>query len=118
MKANTRFRKNKKTADNSVPGRDQRAKLSAHQELLYDVEERLMHLSRQKDLHGLALKEMYQFLRKLNASYTAEHKKLSVMLKACTPPALSFALMTIFCSSPPKNNSVNEVGAAEPPVVA
>ncbi len=39
-------------------------------------EEQLAHLSQQKELHTLALKEMYQFICKLDNSFREENQKL------------------------------------------
>lgn len=47
-----------------------------------DLEEHLAHLTRQKDLHTLALKEMYQFLCKLDANFRAENEHLRSLIKA------------------------------------
>lgn len=41
-----------------------------------EYEEQLAHLSQQKELHTLALKEMYQFICKLDTSFREENKKL------------------------------------------
>ena len=43
---------------------------------LIDYEEQLAYLSQQKELHTLALKEMYQFLCKLDTSFRKENQKL------------------------------------------
>lgn len=47
-----------------------------------ELEEHLAHLTQQKDLHTLALKEMYQFLCKLDNSFRAENEKLRSLIKA------------------------------------
>ena len=47
-----------------------------------DLEEHLTHLTQQKDLHTLALKEMYQFLCKLDANFRSEHEHLLSLIKA------------------------------------
>ena len=47
-----------------------------------ELEEHLAHLTQQKDLHTLALKEMYQFLCKLDANFREENQKLRTMIKA------------------------------------
>ena len=51
-------------------------------ERLQDLEEHLNHLTQQKDLHTLALKEMYQFLCKLDANFRAENEQLRSMIRA------------------------------------
>ncbi len=43
---------------------------------LVEYEEQLTHLTQQKELHTLALKEMYQFLCKLDTSFKEENQKL------------------------------------------
>ena len=52
------------------------------QDRIRDLEEHLAHLTQQKDLHTLALKEMYQFLCKLDANFRAENEQLRSMIKA------------------------------------
>ena len=47
-----------------------------------DLEEHLTHLTQQKDLHTLALKEMYQFLCKLDANFRSENEHLRTLIKA------------------------------------
>ena len=49
---------------------------------LSELEEHLAHLSQQKDLHTLALKEMYQFLCKMDATFRVENQKLHDMIRA------------------------------------
>ena len=44
-------------------------------------EAQLAHLSQQKELHTLALKEMYQFLCKLDTSFKAENQKLRALIE-------------------------------------
>ena len=48
---------------------------------LKDYEEQLAHLSQQKELHTLALKEMYQFLCKLDTSFKEENQKLRDLIE-------------------------------------
>ena len=47
-----------------------------------ELEEHLSHLTQQKELHTLALKEMYQFLCKLDASFREENQKVRALIKA------------------------------------
>ena len=51
------------------------------EEKLAEYEEQLTHLSQQKELHTLALREMYQFLCKLDASFREENQKLKDMIE-------------------------------------
>lgn len=55
--------------------------LTPCQEKILEYEEQLSHLSQQKELHTLALKEMYQFLCKLDASFRAENQNLRDLIK-------------------------------------
>ena len=55
---------------------------TGHNNRIGELEEHLAHLTQQKDLHTLALKEMYQFLCKLDASFREENQKLRAMIKA------------------------------------
>ena len=55
---------------------------SIREERINDLEEHLTHLTQQKDLHTLALKEMYQFLCKLDANFRAETEHLRSKLRA------------------------------------
>ena len=48
---------------------------------LVEYEEQLAHLSQQKELHTLALKEMYQFLCKLDTSFREENQKLRDLIE-------------------------------------
>ncbi len=48
---------------------------------LVEYEEQLAHLSQQKELHTLALKEMYQFLCKLDSSFKEENQKLRDLIE-------------------------------------
>lgn len=79
---------------NQVPGADvkngrrkesqtppQRARL-LKEDRVKDLEEHLTHLTQQKDLHTLALKEMYQFLCKLDANFRAENEHLRSLIRA------------------------------------
>lgn len=79
---------------NQVPGADvkksKRADIqNSHQrtrllkeDRVKDLEEHLTHLTQQKDLHTLALKEMYQFLCKLDANFRAENEHLRSLIRA------------------------------------
>ena len=53
---------------------------SPHIERIQELEEHLAHLSQQKELHTLALKEMYQFLCKLDSTFKAENQRLHDLL--------------------------------------
>lgn len=53
---------------------------STCEEKLAEYEEQLAHLSQQKELHTLALREMYQFLCKLDASFREENQKLKDLI--------------------------------------
>jgi hypothetical protein len=55
--------------------------LTPCQEKILEYEEHLSYLSQQKELHTLALKEMYQFLCKLDSSFRAENQKLRDLIK-------------------------------------
>lgn len=48
---------------------------------LAEYEEQLSHLSQQKELHTLALKEMYQFLCKMDTSFREENQKLRDLIE-------------------------------------
>ncbi len=79
-------------SDNRVVNDQNAGKVDSHnpsprpnaffEERMSDFEEHLAHLSKQKELHSLALKEMYQFLCKLDASYRAETQRLQELIKA------------------------------------
>lgn len=51
------------------------------EEKLAEYEEQLSHLSQQKELHTLALKEMYQFLCKMDTSFREENQKLRDLIE-------------------------------------
>ena len=55
--------------------------LSPCEQKLIEYEEQLAHLSKQKELHTLALKEMYQFLCKLDTSFKEENLKLKDLIE-------------------------------------
>ena len=55
--------------------------LSPCEQKLIEYEEQLAHLSQQKELHTLALKEMYQFLCKLDTSFKEENQKLKDLIE-------------------------------------
>ena len=55
--------------------------LTPCQEKILEYEEQLSHLSQQKELHTLALKEMYQFLCKLDTSFRTENQNLRDLIK-------------------------------------
>jgi hypothetical protein len=48
---------------------------------LASCEVQIEHLQEQKELHARALKEMYQYLCKLDASFRAENKRLQAQLE-------------------------------------
>lgn len=74
--ANNIFRPKKSELSSAVPEKVPANQLESYEQKLQDYEEQLAHLSQQKELHTLALKEMYQFLCKLDTSFKAEYKKL------------------------------------------
>ena len=55
---------------------------TVREDRISDLEEHMTHLTQQKDLHTLALKEMYQFLCKLDANFRTENEQLRSMIKA------------------------------------
>ena len=64
-----------------APGIPQRIR-TVKEDRINDLEEHLTHLTQQKDLHTLALKEMYQFLCKLDTNFRAENEQLRSLIKA------------------------------------
>ena len=75
------FHRDPKTVDTLDIESSEKSELSICEERLVAYEEQLSHLSQQKELHTLALKEMYQFLLKLDTSVREENKKLRALIK-------------------------------------
>lgn len=71
----------KNTRKPDAPGTPQRVR-PVKENRINDLEEHLTHLTQQKDLHTLALKEMYQFLCKLDANFRSEQDHLLSLIKA------------------------------------
>ncbi len=55
--------------------------LASCEEKLASCELQITHLQEQKELHARALKEMYQYLCKLDTSFRAENKRLQSQLE-------------------------------------
>ena len=75
------FRRHQSLANTMVADPEEAPDHSDCGEKLREYEEQLTYLSQQKELHSLALKEMYQFLIKLDTSVREEHKKLRTLIK-------------------------------------
>lgn len=75
------FRRYQPDADAMQHDSEATPALTPCQEKILEYEEQLSHLSQQKELHTLALKEMYQFLCKLDASFRAENQNLRDLIK-------------------------------------
>ena len=76
MVAKNLFRPRQAVNRNDTFKPDSDPNASPCEQKLQEYEEQLTHLSQQKELHTMALKEMYQFLCKLDTSFREENQKL------------------------------------------
>lgn len=76
------FRRHQPQALADQPLPDTATRRSTCEEKLRDYEEQLAYLTQQKELHTLALKEMYQFLIKLDTSVREEHRRLHALIES------------------------------------
>ena len=82
MMPKTLFRR---TRPNDAPAADREAAApmgdQSPEHLFRIYQGQLEHLKKQKDLHALALKEMYQFMCKIETTYREENQKLQDQLR-------------------------------------
>lgn len=81
MVAKNLFRPRQAVNRNDTFKQETDTKASLCEQKLLEYEEQLAHLSQQKELHTMALKEMYQFLCKLDNSFREENQKLRDLIE-------------------------------------